>query len=221
MRRRSPSENAHRIASSRTPDLSGYVDASKAASSIPVGHFLAGCDATPDTAPGSHHPFGDNAVRLHALGLVILPCCGDDGKRPSVKGWERPKSAKTVATWAQRFASANIGVACGASGVVVVDVDRPELEDAMLRRFGDTPLLTRTPSGGAHLWYRKLGPVRSGNLRPGLEVDIKSDGGFVVVPPSLSSKGVYAFERGSWDDTPTSAAIPPGGSCSRSKQRQP
>ena len=198
MRRRSPSENAHRIASFRPPHPSGYVDASKTASPIPVGDFLAGCDATPDTEPQSPHPFGDNAVLLHALGLVVFPCGGDDGKRPLVKGWQGRKSAKTVATWAQRFAGANIGVACGASGVVVVDVDRPELVGAMLRRFGDTPLLTRTPSGGAHLWYRKLGPVRSGNLRKqGFEVDIKADGGFVVVPHSRTPKGVYVFERGS------------------------
>jgi hypothetical protein len=117
MSRRSPSENAHRIASSRPPDLSGHVDGSKAASSIPVGDFLAGSDATPDTPPGSPHPFGDNAVRLLALGLVIVPCGGDDGKRPLVNGWQRPERAKPGATWARRFAAANIGVACGASGI--------------------------------------------------------------------------------------------------------
>ena len=72
----------------------------------------------------------------------------------------------------------------------------------MLRRFGDTPLLTRTPSGGAHLWYRKVGEVRSGTLRPSLAVDIKADGGQVIVPPSFNRQSgrQYVFERGSWDD---------------------
>ena len=59
--------------------------------------------------------FGDNALPLHELGLAVFPCGGDDGKRPLVKGWHRPKSAKTIATLAQRFADANIGVACGPS----------------------------------------------------------------------------------------------------------
>ena len=121
---------------------------------------------------------------------------------PFGQGVAAPKSAKTVATWARRFAAANIGVACGPSGVVVVDVDEPELVEAMLERFGDTPLMTRTPSGGAHLWYRKVGEVKSSPLGPSLVVDIKADGGQVIVPPSFNRQsGVsYEFERGSWDD---------------------
>ena len=147
-------------------------------------------------------PFGDNAQVLHALGLVVLPCGKDDGKSPLVKGWEHRKSAKTVATWAQRFAAANIGIACGLSGYLVVDVDKPAIVETMLRRFGDTPLITRTPSGGVHLWYRNLGAVKSGTLRPSLEVDIKADGGQIIVPPSFNRQsGVpYEFERGSWND---------------------
>jgi Bifunctional DNA primase/polymerase, N-terminal/Primase C terminal 1 (PriCT-1) len=113
-------------------------------------------------------------------------------------------SAKTPCRYcgmAQKFADANIGVVCGLSGIVIVDVDKPELVAEILERFGDTPLMTRTPSGGVHLWYRKLGPVRSGNLRrQNLDVDIKADGGLVVTPSSRNPKGVYAFERGTWDD---------------------
>ena len=157
----------------------------------------------PDLEAGCHHPFGDNAARLHALGLVVVPCGKDDGKRPLVEGWQRPKSAKWIAAWAQRFADANIGVVCGASGIVVVDVDEPELVEEMLQRFGDTPLITRTPSGGVHLWYRKVGAVKSGTLRPNLEVDIKADRGQVIVPPSFNRQsGVpYELEPGStWDD---------------------
>ena len=149
----------------------------------------------------TRHPFGDSAVRLHALGLVVLPCGKDDGKTPLVKGWQRRKSAKTVAKWAQRFAAANIGVACGLSGYVVVDVDKPELVESMLMRFGHTPLITRTPSGGVHLWYRKVGAVKSGTLRRSFAVDIKADGGYVLVPPSVNPKlrRAYRFELGSWD----------------------
>ena len=83
-----------------------------------------------------------------------------------------------------------------------MDVDEPELVETMLERFGDTPLITRTPSGGAHLWYRKVGEVKSSTLGPSLAVDIKADGGQVIVPPSFNRQsGVpYEFERGSWDD---------------------
>ena len=147
-------------------------------------------------------PFGDNALTLHGLGLVVLPCGKGDGKSPLVKGWQGRKSAKTVAIWARKFAAANIGVACGLSGYVVVDVDKRELVETMLERFGATPLMTRTPSGGAHLWYRKVGEVKSSTLGPSLVVDIKADGGQVIVPPPFNRQsGVpYEFERGSWDD---------------------
>ena len=169
MNRRSPSENAHRTELSRPSDMSARREAAgettEPTKANPVGDFLASCDATPDKPLASPYPFGDDAVRLHELGLVVFPCGKDDGKRPLVKRWERPKAAKTIAVWAQRFAAANIGVDCGLSGCVVVDIDKAELVEKMLERFGDTPLMTRTPSGGVHLWYRKLGRVRSGNLR--------------------------------------------------------
>jgi hypothetical protein len=69
-------------------------------------------------------------------------------------------------------------------------------------RVLDGPAI-RTIGGGTHLWYRKVGEVRSTNLRSdGLEVDIKADGGFVLVPPSFNPQSgrPYVFERGTWDD---------------------
>ena len=86
-------------------------------------------------------PFGAAASDLHRRGLVVVPCNGDDGKTPAVSNWDRRKSTKTIDSWAARMSSLNIGVAIGASGLVVVDVDTPG--DEALRRaleiFGDTP----------------------------------------------------------------------------------
>ena len=149
-------------------------------------------------------PFGDNALALHGRGLAVIPCAGDDGKSAKLTGWQKSKrSAKTIAKLARRYPDANVGVACGLSGMVVVDIDDPSLLPSMLLRFGDTPLITRTPSGGYHLWY--IAPVAVGSTdlsSEGLAVDIKADGGQVIVPPSFNRQsGVpYEFERGSWDD---------------------
>ncbi len=148
-------------------------------------------------------PFGDAALALRERGLAVFPCGGSDGKRPGVYAWQKSKrSAETIAEWARKRPDANIGVACGPSGVVVVDVDKPELVEPMLKRFGDTPLITRTPSGGAHLWYRKDGVVKSKQGLEGLKVDIRADGGYVLVPPSRNPQSgkPYVFERGSWGD---------------------
>ena len=60
----------------------------------------------------------------------------------------------------------------------------------MIERFGDTPLKTRTPSGGCHLWYRHNG--EPGGLSPHIPVQLKAAGGFVVVPPSVRPSGPHA-----------------------------
>jgi hypothetical protein len=203
-----PPETAHRTVGGRPPDLSTHDKAGPRAprphSAIPVG------DSDPLTdlgngppAAGCERPFGDHALPLSKRGLAVVPCGGEDGKSPKVREWQKRKwSLSTIAELARRYPDANIGVACGLSGIVVVDVDDPTLIPAMLLRFGDTPLITRTPSGGSHLWYRKAGVVGSGPLGPSLAVDIKADGGQVIVPPSFNPQSgkEYVFERGSWDD---------------------
>jgi hypothetical protein len=125
--------------------------------------------------------------------------------------WRRPPGPKAIATFAARFPSANIGALTGLSGVTLVDVDEPGLVDQMLARCGVTPLITATPRGGSHLWYRAAGE-RGGNLREteGLAVDIKAAGGLIVVPPSVAWIGPaagkpYVLVKGSWDDL---AALP-------------
>jgi hypothetical protein len=149
-------------------------------------------------------PFGDHALALHELGLAVLPCGGEDGKRPLVRGWQASRrSDQTVSKWVREHPEANIGVSCRPSGIVIVDVDAPELKEVMLRRFGETRLITSTPRGGVHLWYGMLGFVPSGNLRSeGLAVDIKAEGGHVIVPPSFNPQthARYTFARGTLDD---------------------
>ncbi len=153
-------------------------------------------------------PFRDAAVDLCRHGLAVIPVGGDDGKVPAVTWgkWRRPPGRQFVDTLVQKFPAHNIGAICHLSGVTVVDIDNAELVDLMAGRCGDTPLMTRTPSGGIHLWYRHDGE-QSANLRAaeGLAVDVKGVGGFVVVPPSIRPSGkhagkTYQFLAGSWAD---------------------
>ncbi len=76
------------------------------------------------------------------------------------------------------------------------------------------PLVTGTPSGGVHLWYRTTGERCQVRL-DGLKVDIKGIGGMVVVPPSIRPTGqhagkAYTFVKGSWDDLIHLPTITPG-----------
>lgn len=152
--------------------------------------------------------FAVSALSALEYGLAPIPCGGEDGKRPLIRGWQKrsyvPKRS-TVLKLENRFPAANLGIACSSSGLVIVDVDEPNIVEDALSRFGDTPLVIDTPAGGSHLYYRSHDAgCLSKNLRhsEGLSIDIKGDGGFVVAPPSTNPKlgARYEFRRGSWSD---------------------
>lgn len=156
----------------------------------------------------SRGPFATAALDLLAHGLAPIPLGGNDGKVPLIRSrtWKHRPGKEFLERLVRSHPTANIGILTGLSGVTVVDIDDASLVDDMVRRFGDTPLKTSTPSGGIHLWYRANGE-RCRNLRQaeGLAVDIKAQGGMVVVPPSVRPSGPYegksyAFLDGLWED---------------------
>jgi hypothetical protein len=157
----------------------------------------------------NRRPFAESALELAERGLAVIPCPADDGKSPRgvISGynrWKRPLGPKGIRRFAADHGDANIGIITSLSGVTIADVDEAGRDaDEIIKRAGNTPLMTRTPSGGVHLWYRSNGE-RNANLRPsGLAVDVKgSAAGILIVPPSYRrTTGVpYIFERGTWDD---------------------
>ena len=75
------------------------------------------------------------------------------------------------------------------SGTVVVDVDAPHGLPVMRQLIADGQLprtvVQQTGSGGYHLLYRHPGVrIPSGAGKGGTGVDIKADGGYIVVAPS-------------------------------------
>lgn len=90
----------------------------------------------------------------------------------------------------------------GEGFAAVIDVDvrdgKPGAETfAQLQRDGliGRPLMTtRTASGGLHLWYRVERPLRSGANLLGPGVDVKSAGGYVVMPGSIIGGRCYTVE---------------------------
>lgn len=84
------------------------------------------------------------------------------------------------------FHVANNGILSGAGRVplVIVDVDSGLEKNVPINKVASTPLVIRTPSGGAHFWFRWT-EQRSENLQKrGLSIDIKGRGGLVNAPPS-------------------------------------
>lgn len=83
--------------------------------------------------------------------------------------------------------------------IVDVDSTNESLLRDTLRRYGETRIITRTSSGGWHLWYRHNGESRK--IRPEAQVPVDLlGGGVVIAPPSMGALGPYQFERGGLKD---------------------
>ena len=85
--------------------------------------------------------------------------------------------------WASQFPGCNWAINCGASDLTVVDIDpRHGGTEADLNAL--PPSLTiRTGGGGWHVYYQGVTASRTA-LQPG--IDIKSRGGYVLIPPSVT-----------------------------------
>lgn len=150
-----------------------------------------------------------SAQSLAARGWLVFPCV-PGGKRPALRGnWKSHATADPaqIRAWWTR-APYNIGIACGPSGLVVIDLDvcRGQCKGqtasgadalaALCKRHGQPdPLPTYTvdtPSGG-HLYYATRGdPVRNSAGRLGPHIDIRASGGYVVGAGSRIGGRVYS-----------------------------
>lgn len=114
------------------------------------------------------------------------------------------QAAVVQGLWELRGVACNIGLRTGAaSGVIVIDVDPRHDGDATLAALeaqeGDLPdtLTAITPSRGLHLYFRHPGagsyrvPNSASTLGAGL--DVRGDGGYVVLPPSRRPDGAYKW----------------------------
>jgi hypothetical protein len=105
-----------------------------------------------------------------------------------------------VEKFCDTYGEANIGTTTGGVvGLLLVDVDSMDesLWTSCVERFGDTPAKVRTASGKLHLWYRSPGSVRNAQRLDGLPIDIRGDGGFAVLPPSVrTGLGAYSWIEG-------------------------
>ena len=139
------------------------------------------------------------SLQLEEL-LGVPPLVRINGKRPLDRQWSSgPRRNPTG--WRRRLGehNGNVGVLTG-DRLVVIDVDlyHPGAEDAVeeLHRLGlDRYTVTcLTGGGGRHLYYRAPVPVPSRPLEGFVGIDVKAEGGQVVVPPSVHPDTGRAYE---------------------------
>ncbi len=143
-------------------------------------------------------------MELWRSGFSVIPV-QSGGKRPLVPWVEyqsRRPTEKEIRQWWQQYPNANIGVITGKiSGIVVIDLDLDKDDNengAKIYEQAPTDLIVKTGRGGYHLYYRYPEDVDHIPNRVGLlpGVDVRADGGYVVVPPSAHSSGrLYKWVR--------------------------
>ena len=135
----------------------------------------------------------DEALRLASLGYRVFPLA-PLSKRPlpgSRGVHDATADADTIRAWWAEHPDANIGLACG-GGVLALDVDPGAVEAYGVEEIAALELdwigrpRSRTPRGGFHLFMRAPDGVALCNSagRIGAGLDLKTDGGYIVAPPS-------------------------------------
>ena len=152
------------------------------------------------------------ALAYAARGIAVLPLAVGD-KIPLISkeaGGHGALDATTdvaqIRAWWTATPRANIGVAAGASGLLLVDIDNKDGRDGFTawevlraeRRFDDTTPHVWTPNNGKHCYFAAPPGIHLRNtddeLGPGIET--KANGKYCVAPPSRLHDGrVYR-----WDD---------------------
>lgn len=138
------------------------------------------------------------ALHMAGLGFKIFPM-GAGQKKPSLNDWpnQATSNPEKIKSWFKTHVNMNYGIACGASSLIVVDLDTKDGIDgiAQWERISESLMLAKTftvitPSGGKHLYFLGEGPKNSaGTVAPG--VDVRAAGGCVVGPGSQTEAGIY------------------------------
>lgn len=146
------------------------------------------------------------ALAYAAAGWSVVPMA-PRGKQPLISWLEfqqRRATPDEIRDWFRRWPEANIAVVTGEiSNIVVLDIDPRHGGESALKLLSDevgpipSTLEALSGGGGRHLYFAYPGRrVRNrAGLRPG--IDLRGDGGIIIVPPSLHPSGRrYAWAAG-------------------------
>jgi len=136
----------------------------------------------------------DAAIAYAKRGWPIMPVRQDKTPYTTNGVMDATTDPAQIEAWWARWPRANIALNCGAANMMVVDFD-PGHTDPDALDLPETHLRQTTPRGGFHLFYAlKEGEVVSpstSKLAP--HVDVRSFNSYVLLPPSSTPDGVYAW----------------------------
>lgn len=145
------------------------------------------------------------ALECAKLGFYVFPL-GDKSKKPRIEGEDWEEIATTdpakIKEWWGKFPRANIGLAAGKSGLIVIDVDPHNGGNIDLLPLEDDEkktVISLTGGDGEHYLYRQPKGVEfgNGNTMP-KGIDSRGHGGYIVAPGSIHDETgkPYAWKPG-------------------------
>ncbi len=145
------------------------------------------------------------ALAYAGRGVPVFPCV-PGGKRPLTHNgfWDATTQARRIEAWWGRWPAANVGVPTGRrSGLLVLDADPRDggFESLALLERENGPLpetaRARTGGGGVHVFfgYPAGETVRNSAGMLGAGLDVRGEGGYVVVPPSRTQAAYEWIDR--------------------------
>lgn len=138
----------------------------------------------------------EEALEYIDNGWSILPVKPEE-KRPFMTNWlqyTKTRATKEMAgNWFRNLSGAGVGAVTGRiSNIVALDVESycPTPIEELLRRY-PTQLISKTGSGGYHLFYQF--PTNVAKVANRVKIfegaDLRADGGFIVLPPTIHPNG--------------------------------
>ena len=134
------------------------------------------------------------ALGIFQQGFPVIPV-NRSTKRPLVvwQGYQRHlPTEEQIKGWWARWPDANIGMITGRiSGLVVVDADSEEATSRFLSAYPEAQVTRQAETGrGRHFYFQWVVGIRNDAGRIlGEGIDVRGEGGFVILPPSLHSNG--------------------------------
>ena len=144
---------------------------------------------------------GEAAHQYADAGWPVFPCRPGSKLPATEHGFlDATTGHRQISRWWSAQPDANVAIATGDPGPDVLDVDLKAgrsgfaaLNQAKRAGLVDgARAVVRTPSGGAHFYYR--GTAQRSGAIPEQALDFRSGGGYVVAPPSWSAESGRRYE---------------------------
>lgn len=145
-------------------------------------------------------------------GCKVFPISPGTKDPATPNGWKDASSDPAqIAEWQRINPDFNWAVACGTSGLFVIDIDPGGLDwwakllerDAAIKAAVDRAFQVRTPKGGLHVYFKGEGPSTASRIADGIDTrggfwreGKMVSGGYVLLPGSRTKPGPGRVDGG-------------------------